>query len=176
MTLAPIRGAPPGAPIPDFPIEEPRVTPAQPTAAPASGDQPPTTPIRRGQTPIEIGGGGITLTFNVIAELPAISRASMTVHIFADAVESCSSHTLGFLRMSAANARALLTDLRNGRSPIVATGDEDGTVQIEYEITEAGPILLIRKPDQRHALHRWVIDPRIDLKTMANELLSDLGA
>jgi hypothetical protein len=77
--------------------------------------------------------------------------------------------------MSAANAWAFLTDLRNGRSPIVATGDEDSRVQIEYEITEAGPVLYVRKPRQRHALHRWVIDRGPDLKTMANELLADLG-
>ena len=176
MTLAPIRGAPPGAPNPDFPIEEPRVKPAQPATAPASGNQPPISPIRQRHTPIEIGGSGITLTFRVIPELPAIARASMIVHIVADAVGPSSSHTLGFLRMSAANARVFLTDLRNGRSPIVATGDEDGTVQIEYEITEAGPVMLVRKPGQRHTLQRWVIDRRFDLKTMANELLADLGA
>ena len=117
MTLAPIRGAPPGAPIPDFPVEEPRVKPAQPTAAPASGDQPPKSPIRQRQTPIEIGGDGVVFTFRVIPEQPAIARASMTVHIVADAVGPSSSHTLGFLRMSAENARAFLTDLRNGRSP-----------------------------------------------------------
>jgi hypothetical protein len=56
MPFAPIRGAPPGTPNPDFPIEEPRAKPAQPTAAPASGDQPPISPIRLRQTPIEIGG------------------------------------------------------------------------------------------------------------------------
>jgi hypothetical protein len=175
MTLAPIRGAPPGAPIPDFPIEEPRAKPAQSTAAPASGDQPPVSPVRRRQTPIEIGGGGITLTFRVIPELPAIARASMTVHIVADAVGPSSSHALGFLRMSAGNARAFLTDLQNGCSPIVATGDEDGTVQIEYEITDAGAVMLVRKPGQRHTLHHCVIDRRSDLKTTANELLADLG-
>ena len=82
---------------------------------------------------------------------------------------------LGFLRMSAANARTFLTDLQNGRSPIVATGDEDGTVQIEYEITDTGPVLLVHRPGQRHALHRWVIDRTIDLKTTADELLADLG-
>ena len=173
MTLAPIRGAPPGAPIPDFPVEEPRAKPAQPTAAPASGDQP---PIRQRHTPIEIGGGGIVLTFRVIPELPAVARASMTVHIVAGAAGPSASQTLGFLRMSAANARAFLTDLWNGRSPIVATGDEGGTVQIEYEITEAGRVLLVRKPGQQHAFHSWVIDRRIDLKTMTNELLADLGA
>jgi hypothetical protein len=151
MTLAPIRGAPPGAPNPDFPIEEPRVKPAQPTAAPASRDQPPMSPVRPRQTPIEIGGGGITLTFRVIPELPAIARASMTVHIVADDGGPSSSHPLGFLRMSAANARAFLIDLRNGRSQIVATGDEAGTVQIELEITEAGPLMLVRKPGQQHA-------------------------
>ena len=84
MTLAPIRGAPPGAPVPDFPIKEPRVNPAQPAAAPASGDQPPESPIRHRQTPIEIGGDGIVFTFRVISELPAIARASMTIHIVAD--------------------------------------------------------------------------------------------
>jgi hypothetical protein len=119
--------------------------------------------------------GAIALTFRVIPELPAIARASMTVHIVADAGGPSSSHTIGFLRMSAANAWAFLTDLRNGRSPIVATGDEDGRVQIEYEITDTGPVLLVRKPGQRHALHRWVIDRGPDLKTMANELLADLG-
>ena len=176
MTLAPIRGAPSGAPIPDFPNEKARVKPTQPTAAPASRDQPPNSPIRPRYTPIEIGGGGIVLTFRVIPEQPAIARASMTVHIIVDAAGQSSSHTLGVLRMSAANARAFLTDLREGRAPIVATGDEDGTVQIEYEITDAGPVLLVRKPGQRHALHRWVIDRTIDLKATANDLLSDLGA
>jgi hypothetical protein len=176
MTLAPIRGAPPGAPIPDFPTEEARVKPAQPTAAPASGDQPPKSPIRQRHTPIETRGGGIVLTFAVVPELPAIARASMSVQIAADAVGSSPSHTLGFLRMSAENARTFLTDLRNGRSPIVATGDEDGTVQTEYDITDAGPVLLVRKQDQGHVLHRCVIDRRIDLRTAANELLADLGA
>jgi hypothetical protein len=175
MTLAPIRGAPPGAPNPDFPIEEPRVKPEQPTAAPASDDQPPISPVRRRQTPIEIGGSGITFTFRVIPELPAIARASMTVDIVADAVGS-SSHTVGFLRMSATNARTFLTDMRNGRSPIVAAGDEGGTVQIEYEITEAGPVLLVRKPGQRDASHRCVVEKTFDLNTTADELLADLGA
>jgi hypothetical protein len=100
----------------------------------------------------------------------------MTVHIVTDAVGSSSSHPLGFLRMSAANAKVFLSDLRNGRSPIVVTGDEDGTVQIEYEITDAGSVLVAREPGQRHALHRWVIDRTIDLKTTANELLADLGS
>ena len=50
---------------------------------------------------------------------------SMTVHIVAAAVGPSSSCTLCFLRASAANARAFLTDLRKGCSPI---GDEDGAV------------------------------------------------
>lgn len=176
MTLAPIRGAPPGASIPDFPIEDPRAKPAKPTAPRASGDQPKISPMRQQQTPIEIGGSGITLTFRIIPEIPAIARASMTVHVVADPEASSSSRSVGFLRMSAANARAFLTDLRNGRSPIVATGDEDGTVQIEYEITESEPVFLVRKPGQRHASHRCVINRNFDMKTTANELLADLGA
>jgi hypothetical protein len=100
----------------------------------------------------------------------------MTVHIVADAEKSSSLHTLGFLRMSAANARTFLTDLRNGCSPIAATGDEEGTVEIEYEIAEAGSVFSVRKPGQRHALYGWVIDRSIDLKKAANELLADLGS
>ena len=93
----------------------------------------------------------------------------MTVHIAADALGPSSSHTLGSLRMSAANARAFLTNLRDGHSPIIGTGDEDGTVQIEYEITESGHVLLVRKLGQRQTLHRCVIDRRFDLKTTADE-------
>jgi hypothetical protein len=78
--------------------------------------------------------------------------------------------------MSAATARTFLTDLRNGRSPNVAAGDEGGTVQIEYEITEAGPVLLVRKPGQRDALHRCMVERRFDLYATAGELLADLGA
>jgi hypothetical protein len=119
--------------------------------------------------PIEIGGGGIALTFRVIPELPAIARPSMTVHIIAE------SYPLGFLQMSAGNAMAFITDLRNGNSPIVATGDEGGTVQVEIEIAEAGLVLFICKPGHRDALHRWIIGRSLDLRTVADELLADLG-
>ena len=176
MTLAPIRGAPAGATIPDFPAAEPRATPAQPTAAPATGDQPPISAMRQQQLPIDITGSGITLTFTVIPEIPAIARASMTIHVVADPVGSSAAHTLGLLRMSAANARAFLTDLRNGRSPIVATGDEDGTVQIQYEITGAGPVFFVRNSGEQRALHCCIIDRGFDLKTTADELLANLGA
>jgi hypothetical protein len=39
-------------------------------------------------------------------------------------------------------------------SPIVATGDEDGTVQVEYEITEGSPIFSVRTRGQTLILHR----------------------
>ena len=176
MTLAPIRGAPAGATIPDFPAAEPRATPAQPTAGPATGDQPPISAMRQQQLPIDITGSGITLTFTVTPEMPAIARGSMTIHVVADGVGPSSSRTIGVLRMSAANARAFLIDLRDGRSRIVATGDEDGTVQIEYEITEAGPVFLLRNSGEQRALHCCVIDRSLDIETAANELLADLGA
>ena len=173
MTLAPIRGAPPGAPIPAFPTEDQRAKSAPPTATSATGDQPQAPLKRQRGTPIGIDGNGNTLAFRVIPEIPAIKRASMTVHVVA--VEQ-SSHTLGFLQMSAANARRFLTDLRNGRSPIVATGDEDGTVQIKFEATESGPIFSVHQPGERCALRRWIIDPTFDIKFVADELLADLGA
>jgi hypothetical protein len=170
MTLAPIRGAPPGAPNPDFPVENPRTRPAQPIAAQTSDNKPPLPPVRQRHTPIQIDGGGATFTFKVIPEQAAIARASLTVHVTAG------PHALGFLRMSASNARRFLIDLGNCRSPIVATGDEDGDVQIEYESTAAGPVLMVRKPGEQDASHRWIIDTGFDLQPVAKELLADRGA
>jgi hypothetical protein len=100
----------------------------------------------------------------------------MTIDIVADAAVRSSSDTLGFLRMSAANARAFLTDLRNGCTPIVATGDEGGTVQIEFEVREAGSVVLVRDPGEQRVMHCWTLDRRLDLPTTADELLADLGA
>ena len=171
MTLAPIRGAPPGAPNPDFPIEEAKAKLVQPTAASASGDPPHASPRRQPYAPIEIGGDGNSVTFRVIAEIPAIMRASMTIHVNADSTAPSS-----FLRMSAANARGFLINLRDGRSPIVATGDEDGTVQIEFESTEVGLVVSVHELGQPHAMRSWVIGRSFDIKDAANELLADLGA
>ena len=176
MVLAPIRGAPPDAPNPDFPVESPRPKPALPTAAPAAVDQPPTRPVRKRHTPVEMGAGGVTFTFRVIPEQPAIARASLTIHIVAEAAGSSSSQTLGFLRMSASNARTFLTNLRDGRSPIIAMGDEAGDVQIEYEYMAAGLVVMVRKPGAQDASHRWIIDTGFDPQATANELLADLGA
>ena len=176
MTLAPIRGAPPGAPIPDFPVDEPKAKAAQPSAATVPDDQPEEPPRRQPYTPIEVRGNGIVLTFRVIPELPAISRASMTIHMAAQPTGASSSSLLGFLRMSAAHARTFLASLRNGCSPIIAVGDEDGTVQLEYDITEAQPVMLIRQLAERHTTHRCIVDDEFDLKTVAGQLLADLGA
>jgi hypothetical protein len=100
----------------------------------------------------------------------------LIVQVVVEAAGSSPSNTLGFLRMSAANARNFLTNLRDGRSPVIARGDEDGDVQIEYESTEAGPVLTVHKPGERDALHRCIIGREPDLTTIAAELLADLGA
>jgi hypothetical protein len=128
MALAPIRGAPPGAPNPDFPIGEPRSASAQPAASKSADDQPQVPPPRQRGAPVEIDADGHTLTFKVIPEIPAIKRTSMTIHV--TATESPPARTLGFLQMSAMKARVFLTDLRCARSPTVATGDEDGALEI----------------------------------------------
>ena len=177
MPLAPIRGAPPGASSPDFPD---RGTHCEASATDRSAsfgsDQPPISPVRQRQTPIDIRCSGITLTFRVLPELPAISRASMTIHVVADPVGPSSSQTIGYLRISAANARAFLADLRNGRSPTVATGDEYGTVQIEYQPRKRGLPSWSASRTQPHVVHRSIIDWSFDMKAVADELLTDLGA
>jgi len=100
----------------------------------------------------------------------------MTIHVVADTVGQSALCSLSFLRMSAANARAFLTDLRNGCYPIAATGDEDGTVEIEFSIPDGGLILSIGSPGEQRALHHRIMNPGLDLQTMATELLADLGA
>jgi hypothetical protein len=114
MTLAPIRGAPAGASVPGFPTSEA----AQPTLTPASSDQgqiPP--PVRRRYTPVDIGGGSITLTFRVLPELPAISRASLTVQGSCRHGGARLSEDVGAERQSVSNGPTEWTfpDCRDGR-------------------------------------------------------------
>jgi hypothetical protein len=97
----------------------------------------------------------------------------MTLEVIA--IGSSSQRVLGFLRMSASKARTFLHDLSNERSLVLATGDEDGDVQIEFAVTEAGPALVVRKRGGRDTLGCWVITPEFDLKAVAAELLADLG-
>jgi hypothetical protein len=78
--------------------------------------------------------------------------------------------------MSAADARSFLIKLRDGHSRIVATGDDDGTVQIEFETSEAGSAFSVHKLDEPCAMRRCVIDRTFDLRLTADELLRDLGA
>jgi hypothetical protein len=139
-----------------------------------SPDDPlPIVPARQRGAPIDVGVGA-TLTFTVIPEQPAISRAVMTIHVMA--VEAGSPCKLGFLRMSAENARTFLTDLRNGRSSIVALGDEDGTVQIMVDVTDDGVAFAVHQTGEPNVLCRGAIDRTFDIKWMADELLGDLGA
>jgi len=63
--------------------------------------------------------------------------------------------------------------LRDSRSPVVAMGDEEGTVQISYEITEAA--FSVYSPGEQCALRRVAIDRSFDINATANELLADLG-
>ena len=130
------------------------MNPIKPSSGPFpfAFEKPPLPPVRQRHAPIELSGGGVTCRFRVIPEQPAIARASMTIHIMAG------PHALGFLRTSASNARRFLIELGNCRSPIVVTGDEEGDVQIEFESTEEGPVLIVRKPGEQDALHRLSID------------------
>lgn len=174
MTLAPIRGAPPGASIPDFPVEKPTAEPSLATAAPTADDQRHLPAARQAHTPIEIPGDRFTITFRVIPEQPAISRPSMTIHVGAH-IEGHVSRTVGLLRMSASNAMRFLTDLRNRRSPIIAKGDEDGTAEIECEFTGSRHIFSVRTLGERHVMCRVLSDVEFDIETVANHLLADLG-
>jgi hypothetical protein len=174
MTLAPIRGAPPGASIPDFPVEKATTESSLTTATPTADDQRLLPTPRKPHAPIEIPGGRFTLTFRVIPEQPAISRASMTIHVVAKN-EGDVSHTVGLLKMSARYAMRFLTALRNRRSPIMAKGDEDGTVTIEYEFTGSGHSFSVHALGEGHVMCRVLRDVEFDIETLADHLLADLG-
>jgi len=174
MSLAPIRGAPPGASIPDFPVEKPTAEPSLTTATPPADDQPRLLAPRQPHTPIEIPGDQFTLTFRVISEQPAISRASMTIHVVAH-IEGDASHTVGLLKMSVRGAMRFLTDLRNRRSPIIAKGDEDGTIKITYEVTGSQHSFSVLALGEEHVMCRVLCDQAFDIETVADHLLADLG-
>jgi len=169
MTLAPIRGAPPGAAIPDFPAEELNAGPAFATTAVPISDAPHRLPpARQPYTPVKFSGSGTTLTFRVIPEQPALSRASMTIHAIAEPVAQ-PSRAVGSLRMSADAARRFLADLRNGHA--VARGDEDGTLEVAYEIGE----FLLRDAGECHILCRFPCQHGREIEVAASHLLADLG-
>ena len=90
-------------------------------------------------------------------------------------IDAIASNTRGSLQMSAERARDFLTKLRT-RSPVVAVGDEGGTVEIAFATTQAGPVFSINKPGVQDALHHCRIDPRFDMERAVDELLADLGA
>ena len=173
MPLAPIRGAPPGAPIPDFPGDAPAAQPEQPSVAPVvaverTGGLPP----RRRQTPIRIHGDGSVLTFRVVPEIPAINRSSMIIEVGTASTRPSVLHTL---EMSIVEAVEFLTGLRDGRSP-AATRDRAGMVRVEYEISEAGGAFVVRGPGDRSVVRRFAVDRSFDAQAMASDLLADLGS
>jgi hypothetical protein len=174
MTLAPIRGAPLGASIPDFPVEKPPTQPSPTTARPTTDDQRHLPAGRHPHAPIEIPGDRFTLTFRVIPEQPAISRPSMTIHVVVH-IEGHVSHTVGLLKMSASDAVRFLTDLRNRRSPIIAKGDEDGTVEIECAFTGSRHIFSVRALGKGRVMCRVLSDVEFNIDTVASRLLADLG-
>lgn len=174
MTLAPIRGAPPGAAVPDFPAAESDAELLATTAPSAVPQQRPLPEGRRPYTPVEISDEAVTLTFRVIPEQPAISRASMTIHVVG-CTAGPAGNAIGFLRMSAGDARKFLTDLLAARSPVIARGDEDGTLEIRFESSDAGRFVSVRKLIEPSACCHLTIDPASDFHHAVDQLSSDLG-
>lgn len=144
------------------------------TATPIADDERRMPAPRQPYAPIEIPGGRFTFVFRVIPEQPAISRPSLAIDVHAYG-EGDISHTVGHLKMSARSARMFLAELRNRRSPIIARGDEDGTVEIECEWAGSQHIFSVRAPGQRHHMCRVLSGLESDIETLANHLLADLG-
>jgi hypothetical protein len=186
MTLKPIPGAPIGAPIPDFPTGEPgplvlpapRFTrrPKGPRlfSCPLPEPSHPLAPARR-PGPVEIRGDGKgTLTFRSIPEIPAISRSSMTISIIGEPTGDYAPQTMPHLDLATDKATAFLLALHDGGSPIVIV-DSRTAFQLEFVITEDGPVFTVSKPGQERTFRQYNAGWSYDLKTMAAHLLADLG-
>lgn len=182
MTLKPIPGAPIGAPIPDFPTGEPsplvmpvpRLTRGPVEPAPLSL-QPPSLPPARRPGPVEIrGSGNSTLTFRASPEIPAITRSSMTISITGEPEGDYSPRTMPHLNLATDKAKAFLLALREGASPVVIA-DSRTAIQVEFAMTEDGPVFTVSKPGQEHTFRKFNAGRNYDVKTMAAHLLADLG-
>jgi hypothetical protein len=184
MTLKPIQGAPIGAPIPDFPMDEPDplVVPASrftrrpvepfPFALPPPAPPPAPSPARR-PGPVEIrGSGNSALTFQAIPEIPAINRSSLTISITGEPTRS--TQMMPHLDLATDQAKAFLLALRDGDSPIVIA-DSRNAFQVEFVIAEDGPTFIVSKPGQERTFRKFNAGWSYDVKTMAAHLLAELG-
>jgi hypothetical protein len=182
MTLKPILGAPIDAPIPDFPTGEPgplivpayRITRRPVEPLPFSLPPPALSPARRlGLVEIR-GSGDSTLTFQCIPEIPAITRASMTISVTGEPAGDYSPQMMPHLDLATDKAKAFLLALRDGDSPIVIT-DNRTMFQVEFAVTEDGPTFIVSMPGQQHTSRRFNAGWNYDVQAMAAHLLADLG-
>jgi hypothetical protein len=177
MTLRPIPGAPIDAPIPDFPTGEPSpvVVPesrfaARPSALSEAASAASAPPARQ-SGPVEIRGDRDgTITFRCIRELPAIHRASMTISVTSETARDGPP----LLDLAADEAKAFLLALRDGGSPVVAADTGSG-FQIEFVMTDGGPVFNVARPGQPIVAWRFNPGPGFDATAMAEQLLAELG-
>jgi hypothetical protein len=186
MTLRPIPGAPTGAPIPDFPTGNPSplVAPAPrftrrpaepfPFAFTPPPPEPSSLPARR-PGPVEIrGNGNSILTFRCLPEIPAIGRSSMTISIVGEPAGDFPHGMRPHLDLSTDKAKAFLRALRDGASPVVMA-DNRNEFQVEFVIAQDGPTFIVSMLGREGGAQRFNAEPTYDVKSMAADLLADLG-
>jgi hypothetical protein len=181
MTLKPIPGAPIDAPIPDFPTGEPGplVVPAarltrRPPAEPSLSLSPPLAPVRRAGPVAIRGSGDSTIIFRCIPEVPAINRSSMTISFTGEPTSDDSPRMMPHLDLATDKAKSFLLALRDGDSPLVIADSRSG-FQVEFAMTEDGPVFTVSKPGQERGSRRFNAGRSYDVKAMAANLLADLG-
>lgn len=186
MTLRPIPGAPIDAPIPDFPTGNPGplVVPESRFAHRPAESIPPSPPSpeaslslsrTRRSGPIEIrGSGNSSLTFRPVPELPAIRRSSMTIAIAGEPTGDCFPPTMPHLELTTDQAKAFLLALRDGGSPVLVADSRTG-FEVEFAVKEDGPTFTVGRPIQETTLQRFNPGWGYDVKTMAEDLLAELG-
>jgi hypothetical protein len=98
----------------------------------------------------------------------------MTISITGEPAGDCSAAMMPHLDLATDKAKAFLLALRDGASPIVVADSRTG-FQMDFAITEDGPVFTVSKQGHDHTLRRFNVGCSFDVKTMATHLLADLG-
>jgi hypothetical protein len=98
----------------------------------------------------------------------------MTIAITGEPAGDYSPQMNPHLDLPTDKAKAFLLALRDGVSPIVIA-DSGNAFQVEFAITEDGPTFIVSKPGQERTVRQFNAGWSYDVKTMAADLLADLG-
>lgn len=98
----------------------------------------------------------------------------MTISIDGEPTGDYSPRIMPHLDLTTDKAKAFLLALRDGSSSIAIADSRTG-FHVEFVITGDGPTFTVSKPDQERTVRQFTAGWGYDVKTMAEDLLAELG-